>query len=257
MSPIFRFVLKTTAAAVLIMSGAQQAFCDASATKSPAAFTKSKEATQFIGVTWRQPAGDWFTAKDVALSATNVSRFTVTSGDGIIVNGKEGRTVDLITQEEFGDVEVHIEFCIPKQSNSGVYFMGRYEVQVYDSFGVLKDKYPGIECGGIYPRWTQQRGEFEGHSPRINVSKPAGEWQSFDVLFSAPRFDGTGQKIRNARFRKVQHNGKVIHENVEVTGPTRSAHWQDEKTTGPLLLQGDHGAIAYRNIQIRNLNLKD
>ncbi|MBU6400926.1 MAG: DUF1080 domain-containing protein [Verrucomicrobia bacterium] len=65
----------------------------------------------------------------------------------------------------------------PRDSrNSGIYFMGRYELQVYDSFGVVKDKYPGIECGGIYPRWTEPRGEFEGHSPRVNASKPPGRW---------------------------------------------------------------------------------
>jgi len=117
MNPIFQFAIKTTGMAVLLMAGAQLTLCDATAAEFLAASSKSKAAVQLIGVSWRQPAGDWFAAKDVALNATNVSRFTVTPGDGIMVNGKEGRTVDLITQEEFGDVEVHIEFCIPKQSN--------------------------------------------------------------------------------------------------------------------------------------------
>jgi hypothetical protein len=205
---------------------------------------------------WRAPTSDWMVAKAVSLDSADPAKFVIETGEGVLVNGSKGRTVDLLTAAEFGDVEAHVEFCIPKQSNSGVYFMGRYEVQVYDSFGVAKDKYAGIECGGIYPRWTQARGEFEGHSPRVNVSKPPGLWQGLDVIFRAPRFDASGKKTANAKFVKVTHNGAVIHENIEVTGPTRAAHWEDEKPTGPLLLQGDHGPVAYRNLRIKRIELK-
>ena len=75
--------------------------------------------------------------------------------------------------------------------------------------------------------------------------------QSFDVLFRAPRFDATGKKIENARFIKVTHNGQIIQENVEVPRPTCAAHWLDEKPTGPLMLQGDHGPVAYRNLRLK------
>lgn len=206
---------------------------------------------------WRAPTGEWLTVGKVQLQSTNDNRFALVPGDGVLVNGKEGRTVDLLTREEFGDVEVHIEFCIARRSNSGVYLMGRYEVQIYDSHGVTKDKYPGIECGGIYPRWTAQRGEYAGHSPRVNASKPAGEWQSFDIVFRAPRFDAAGKKTHNARFEKVVHNGQTVHENVELTGPTRAARWETEAPVGPLLLQGDHGPVAFRNIKIRLLPAAD
>ena len=108
----------------------------------------------------------------------------------------------------------------------------------------------------IYPRWTPARNEFEGHSPRVNASKPPGEWQAFDVVFRAPRFDADGKKTENAKFVKVAHNGQVVHENVEVTGPTRAAAFDDEKPAGPLLLQGDHGPVAYRNIRIKKVELK-
>jgi len=200
---------------------------------------------------WRSPTGDWTAAQEVALDPTDPGRFVTTSGEGILVNGAQGRTVDLITQSEFGDVEVHVEFCISENSNSGVYLMGRYEVQVYDSHGVAKDKYPGIECGGVYPRWTEAKGEFEGHSPLVNASKPAGEWQTFDITFRAPRFDATGQKTEPARFVKVLHNGRLVQENVIVNGPTRAAHWEDEAAAGPLLIQGDHGPVAIRSVVIK------
>ncbi len=188
------------------------------------------------------------------LTSNNLSAFRKTGDwrlvDGVLDNGVKGKTNDLITKEEFGDVEVHVEFRVPPKSNSGVYLMARYEVQVFDSFGVKEPKYS--DCGGIYQRWADGKG-FEGHPPRINASKPAGEWQSFDITFRAPRFDKDGKKVANACFVKIIHNGQIIHENVEVTGPTRASTYNDEKPTGPLMLQGDHGPIAYRNLRIRPL----
>ncbi len=160
-----------------------------------------------------------------------------------------------MSEREFGDIEAHVEFCITKHSNSGVYLMGEYEIQVYDSFGVEKDKYPGIECGGIYPRWINDK-NVEGHSPMVNASKPPGEWQSFDITFRARRFDGTGKKIGDAVVVKIVHNGKLIHENVVLHGPTRGALTEDEKAKGPLRLQGDHGPVAYRNLRVREINPK-
>ncbi len=204
---------------------------------------------------WRQPTGEWMIAKGVSLDPADPAKFVIAPGQGIAVNGASGRTVELISEWEFSDVDVHVEFCVPKHSNSGVYLMGRYEIQVYDSFGVAQDKYPGIECGGIYPRWINEK-NVEGHSPRVNVSRPPGQWQTFDITFRAPRFDASGKKIANARFVKVVHNGKVVHENVELSGPTRATLWEDEKPTGPIRLQGDHGPVAYRNLRVKAVELK-
>lgn len=142
---------------------------------------------------------------------------------------------------------------IPEHSNSGVCFMGRYELQIYDSFGVARDKYPGIECGGVYPRWIDNH-NVGGHSPRVNASRPPGQWQAFDVTFRAPRFGRDGKKTADAVFVKVVHNGKVIQENVAVTGPTRSAAFDEERPAGPLMLQGDHGPVAFRNLRIRPID---
>lgn len=204
---------------------------------------------------WQQPTGEWAVAKSVGLDPADATKLVVAPGEGIIFNGPKFKTTHLLTEHEFGDAEIHIEFCISKRSNSGVYVMGRYEVQIYDSFGVAQDRYPGIECGGIYPRWIENQ-YVGGHSPRVNASRPPGRWQRFDITFRAPRFDANGRKIENAKFVKVRHNGKRIHEDVEVTGPTRSGFFNDEKAAGPLMLQGDHGPVAFRNIRIKPLNLK-
>jgi lysophospholipase L1-like esterase len=203
---------------------------------------------------WREPLGEWTVAQSVSLQPANPTAFAISPGQGIIVNGAKGRTVDLISKAEFGDVQVHVEFCVPKKSNSGVYLQGRYEVQILDSYGVTTDAYPGENCGGIYPRWINEQ-NVQGHSARVNASRPPGEWQSFDIVFRAPRFDAAGKKVQNARFVRVTHNGQVVHENVEVTGPTRAAHWEDEKAQGPLMLQGDHGPVAYRNLRVKRIQL--
>ena len=204
---------------------------------------------------WRAPTGTWTVAKGVSLDPADPEKFVIAPGQGVLVNCASGHTVDLFTESEFGDMEVHVEFCITRHSNSGVYLMGRYEIQVYDSFGVEKDQYPGIECGGIYPRWINEK-DVEGHSPRVNASKPPGQWQTFDITFRAPRLDASGKKIANAKVVKILHNGKVIHENVELNGPTRGGMSDDEKPTGPIRLQGDHGPVAYRNLRVKTIELK-
>lgn len=200
---------------------------------------------------WRSNAGDWGIVQDATLAADNEKRLAVRPGTGAMVNGPTGRTRHLFSEQEFGDVRAHIEFTVAKDSNSGVYFMGRYEVQVFDSWQ-KESPYPGIECGGIYQRWDDSRDPkgFEGHSPRLNVSRPPGQWQTFDVVFRSPRFDGDGRKIANARFEKVIHNGTVVHADLELTGPTRASAYSDERPQGVLMLQGDHGPVAYRNVWV-------
>jgi len=203
---------------------------------------------------WRGDTGTWQIAGGAMMDAQNPKRLAATNGSGVIVNGPKGKTVDVLSKADFGDVKAHVEFMVPQGSNSGVYFMGRYEIQVFDSWGVKQPQHS--DCGGIYQRWDEHRNPkgYEGRSPRVNASLPPGQWQSYDVIFRAPRFDAKGNKIANAKFVKVVHNGIVVHENEEVTGPTRASTYHDEQARGPLMLQGDHGSVAYRNIRILSLN---
>jgi hypothetical protein len=205
--------------------------------------------TDFAG--WKQPHGTWQIVGGVTLLTDNSKAFATVSGTGVFLNSPDKKTSDLFTETEYGDCELHVEFCVPQGSNSGVYLMGRYELQVFDSFGKAEVKYS--DCGGIYQRDGKAGEVFGGKAPTINVSKAPGEWQSFDITFRAPRFETDGRKTENARFVKVVHNGQTIHENVEVDGPTRSAAFQDEKPLGPLKLQGDHGPVAFRNLRLKAL----
>ena len=161
-------------------------------------------------------------------------------------------------------MDLEIDFLVPKGSNSGIYLQGRYELQILDSWG--KEAVTSSDCGGIYQRWddTQPEGKkgFEGKAPKVNASKAPGLWQHFKIEFQAPRFDEQGQKIKNAIFKKVYQNGFLIHDNVELTGPTRGAAFPAEAATGPILIQGDHGAIAFKNMEYKiytldQLALKD
>ena len=216
----------------------------------------AKETRQSVVLTggdfsqWRDSTGQWQIVGDVFMKHDNDRLLGSKAGTGVILNGATGRTSNLFSKNEFGDVKVHIEFMVPKGSNSGVYFNGRYEIQVLDSWGVKTLKHG--DCGGIYQRWDNNRTPqgYEGFPPRVNASREPGQWQTFDVIFRAPRFNRRGQKVSNARFEKVVHNGTVVHADVEVSGPTRASAYNDEKPTGPLMLQGDHGPVAYRNIRI-------
>jgi hypothetical protein len=187
---------------------------------------------------WRKPTGDWIEAGDARPKPTNDSRLVAEKGHGVLVNGVTGRTRNLLTKSDYGDVEAHFEFQIPKRSNSGVKFESLYEIQISDSYGVARPT--AEDCGGIYPRaelLPRYRHIDEGVPPRANATLPAGAWQTLDVIFRAPRFDSSGKKIKNARFDKVVLNGKVIHEDVELKTPTGHAWRLKEVARGPILLR--------------------
>lgn len=170
-----------------------------------------------------------------------------------IVNGPGGKTQDLITDRKFGDMELYIEWMVPQGSNSGIYLQGLYEVQVFDSWGQATVNYS--DAGGIYHRWINEKG-VGGSSPKVNASRPPGEWQWYRIWFRAPRFDASGKKTENAKFLKVMFNGQLVQENVEVEGGTRAHLEIPEAPANPLMLQGDHGPVAYRNIYWKPLQQK-
>ena len=168
-----------------------------------------------------------------------------------MLNSLAGRTVNLVTDEKFGDVELYLEFMLAKGSNSGVYLHGLYEIQIFDSYGSVEPMKTS-DCGAVYHRWIDNQG-VGGSPPSRNASRRPGEWQSFYIWFQAPRFDAAGTKTHNARFLRVLHNGLSVQDNVELEGPTRAHMNLPEAPTNPLMLQGDHGPVAFRNIYIRPL----
>jgi len=204
---------------------------------------------------WRTNSS-WEVVGDAFLHPRNENLLSTKEGKGVIVNRGRGNIGPLVSNKVFSDVRAHIEFAIPKASDSGVLFQGRYEIQIADSWAQQQSLFPGSECGGIYPRWDETRiiKPYDGQSPIENTSRPTGQWQCLDVVFRAPRFDDQNRKIENARFIEVKLNGTVIHKNVELTGPTRYSLNQDEAATGPIALQGDRGAIAFRNIWVASID---
>ncbi len=207
---------------------------------------------------WKSPTGAWELAGNARPDPNRPNRLVAEPGRGVLVNGPTGKTTNLFTAEKFGDLEAHFEFMIPKGSNSGVKFEGLYEIQIFDSFGVARPD--GRHNGGIYPRaelLPKYRYLDGGISPKVNASRPAGEWQTLDVIFHAPRFDRDGNKVASARFAKVVLNGQVIHEDVEVKTPTGHVWRTKEAPIGPIMLQADHGPVAFRAIRVRRLQAAD
>jgi len=180
---------------------------------------------------------------EAAVSATNPGALEAKPGGKALVNAVtgHGQSHDIFSKEKYGDVRLEIEVMVPKGSNSGIYVMGEYEVQVLDSYG--KTKLDQGDMGALY----------SAAAPPVNASKPAGEWQKYVIEFRAPKFDEKGMKTANATFVKVELNGTVLHQNVEMKGSTGGSLTGKEAATGPIMFQGDHGAVAFRNLKITPL----
>jgi len=156
----------------------------------------------------------------------------------------------ITTRQEFGDIQLHVEFATPGEvvgssqgrGNSGVFLMGRYEIQVLDSFE--NPSYPDGQCAALYGQ----------HPPLVNVARGPGEWQSYDIVFHAPRFEG--DELAAPGRVTMFHNGVLVHSDAELIGATTHralAKYSKHADRGPLQLQ-DHGnPTRYRNVWVREL----
>ncbi len=183
------------------------------------------------------------------------AKWKIVDNDYMVVTPKAG---SIHTEKVFGNCQLHVEWKTPEgvpakvtdqnRSNSGVFFMGRYEIQVLDSYTDDNYKTNSTYADG------QASAIYGSHPPMVNATRKPGEWQTYDIAFLRPIFDEKGNVVRKARVT-VFHNGVCVHNNVEIEGTT--SHKVKAKYTpheeGPIGLQ-DHGnPIAFRNIWIREL----
>lgn len=153
---------------------------------------------------------------------------------------------DIVTKQEFGDCYVHVEFAEPVDAtgktigdgNSGVGLQGRYEVQILDSYGKPPDD---TSCASFYSE----------KPPMLTASRKPGEWQTYDIIFRAPRLNANGEVVEKPRATVFQ-NGILVQNNEEFTGPTgiQYGQYHEMPKTGPLVLQGDHDPVHFRNVWI-------
>jgi Domain of Unknown Function (DUF1080)/Trehalose utilisation/Prolyl oligopeptidase family len=171
-----------------------------------------------------------------------------TFDDGVLTASPKWDSV--VTPAAYGDFRMHLEFNlndagdVPRETsgNSGVYIQQRYELQILNSHGVAEADYRNDDCGCIYGL----------KKPDKLVCKPPGQWQSFDIAFRAARFDGD-RKTENARIT-VYHNGELIHDDHVLRGKT-GAGKPEENSRRPVMLQGHHNQVQFRNVWIQELNL--
>jgi hypothetical protein len=197
----------------------------------------------------------WSVVGDVKLDPNNHARLIGSGaspggGAGILFRDGEGdsggqKGTDIYTEKKFGDCAVHAEFMVPEKSNSGIYLMGQF----WSDIGTPDSKLNVHNTGAVYST----------KPPTTIALKPYGEWNTYDIVFRAPRFDANGKKIQNARVMSVVLNGvKVQPEPVDTPKPTGGTlKGNAEAPTGPLMLQGNHGPVAMRNIRVKPLKLKD
>lgn len=158
------------------------------------------------------------------------------------------------TKQEFGSCQLHLEFATPTEvegtgqgrGNSGVYFMGQYEVQILDS--VNNETYVDGQCGAIYKQ----------SPPLVNVCRGPGEWQTYDIVFTAPQFDASGKAVSPATFTVFQ-NGVLIQNHFELVGGTawhKPPSYEKHAAKLPLQLQFHGDKVRFRNIWVRELENK-
>ena len=161
------------------------------------------------------------------------------------------KTGTIQTRQGFGDCQLHVEWAAPDpprgqdqdRGNSGVYLMGLYEVQVLDSFN--NTTYADGQAGAVYGQYP----------PLVNAARAPGQWQTYDIIFHGPRFDKEGKVLRPARVT-VLHNGVLVQDNVELTGPTSHKErppYRVHPEKLPLMLQDHDHPVRFRNIWIREL----
>lgn len=159
-----------------------------------------------------------------------------TFADGVVTPNR----TDITSKQSFGDFFLHVEFKCPTtgHGNAGIGLQGRYEVQIYASHGQK-------------PENTNAAAFYSQKPASVEASKPAGEWQTYDIVFRAPRFNAEGKVVEPAR-ATVFFNGVLVHANNDFLGPTgiQYGDFKDMAKTGPIVLQGDHDAVQYRNIWV-------
>lgn len=174
--------------------------------------------------------------------------------DGVVTiqsDPKTGKNQSIRTKEKLGDMQLHIEWRSPLKSskkrqqkgNSGLYIMGRYEVQILDSY--QNPVYPDGQAAAVYGQTP----------PLLNASLAPGQWQSYDIVFEAPRFDKQGKLTKHAHVT-VFHNGILVQNRTKINGPTghKSVKTYQAHGPSPLVIQDHSSPVSFRNIWVRKLD---
>ncbi len=194
---------------------------------------------------FRNPGKNWLIGSDASADFSKTGPIKIESGSGIVAVMPLKNGSDLITKEDFGNLDLKLDFMLAKGAISEVYLQGRYGIKLADSWTKLDPTHTDL---GSIGQKSSGSSEFNGNAPLMNVARAPGLWQHLSVKFIAPKFDANGVKISNAYFDEIYLNNVLVQAHIEVNGPTQGSMFSDEKTNGPLILRQNEGSIAFRNI---------
>jgi hypothetical protein len=251
----FTIVWRAIACTALLLTTAAYAYAQDQRVPGQVPNPTKEPAVVTPGATPGAPPSDaivLFDGKDLSQWASQAAAggpapWVVADGVATVKPGSGG----IQTKEAFGSCQLHIEFATPSvvegssqgRGNSGVFLMNNYELQILDSY--QNPTYFHGQAGAIYKQ----------HAPLVNASRKPGEWQAYDVVFHAPKFDADGKLIQRATFT-VFHNGVLIQDHVIVMGVTshdKPPYYEAHAAKMPLSLQDHHNPMRFRNIWIREL----
>lgn len=195
---------------------------------------------------FQNPGKNWVVGSGASADLNRTEPIKVVTGYGLVANMPMKNGSDLVTKEDFGDLDLTLDFMLSKDATPAVYLQGRYKIQLTDSWTKLDPTF--ADMGGIGKKIVDSSSSFNGNAPIMNVARAPGLWQHLRVKFRAPKFDTRGVKISNAYFEEIYLNDVLVQANVEVSAPTKGSMLNDEKTKGPLILNGSGTSVAFRNI---------
>ncbi|MDB5109356.1 MAG: hypothetical protein JWR67_470 [Mucilaginibacter sp.] len=194
---------------------------------------------------FNKPGKNWVAVSSASADFSKSQNIKYKSGEGILLNTSKKDGTDLVSSQEFGDAEIDLDFMMAGSSVSAIYLEGRYGIKLADSW---KKQNPTLADLGAVEQVTDNHGKAQdGSAPFMNVARAPGLWQHIKIKFRAPVFVN-GVKTKNARFEEVSVNGTTIQLENDLTGPTVFTIFKDEKASGPLMIKGNGGIVAFRNI---------
>lgn len=204
---------------------------------------------------WKEPYKGWKEVADATVDSSALDSLSISEGIGMVAFKSNNGPSFLVSSFEHGDCKIYAEVLLPHNGKAGLLLQGRYEIILADS-ALVDDSFPNLlTMGAIAPR-KRADSLVDGKVPRKNAFSKRGRWQTIEVFFKAPRFGEKGVKISYAKVW-VKVNGVTVQNGVELYNSTFGGQNKAERLTGPLVFAGKQSDVAFRNVTLKRLKMKN